>query len=134
MRATSPFADLADDAAGDVVARQQLGRPARALVALCVAKALFFVVGGLVLVCVRDVVEEEAAALAVQQDASFAANALGDEDALDGGRPDHPCRVELDELHVHQLGARVIGERVAVSGVLPAVAGDLVRLADPAGG
>src|SRR5205814_1878826 len=83
VRATSPFADLADDAAGDVVARQQLGRPARALVALCVAKALFFVVGGLVLVCVRDVVEEEAAALAVQQDASFAANALGDEDALD---------------------------------------------------
>ena len=32
-----------------------------------------------------------------------------------------------------QLGAGVVGERVAVAGVLPAVAGDLVRLADAAG-
>ena len=42
--------------------------------------------------------------------------------------------MELDEFHVHQLGARVVGQGVAVAGVLPAVAGDLVGLADPAGG
>ena len=132
VRAAASFADLAHDAAGDVVAREQLGRPARALVALRVAESLVFVVGGLVLVGVGNVVEEEAAALAVEQDASFAAHALGDEDPLHGRRPDHPGGMELDELHVHQLGAGVIREGVPVTRVLPAVAGDLVCLADPA--
>ena len=50
----------------------------------------------------------------------------------DGGQT-MPGRVELDELHVHQLGAGVVGERVAVAGVLPAVAGDLEGAADAAG-
>src|SRR5262249_32779355 len=58
---------------------------------------------------------------------------LRHEDALHARRPDHPRRVELDELHVLQFGPGVVGERVAVAGVLPAVAGDLVRLADAAG-
>ena len=42
--------------------------------------------------------------------------------------------MELDELHVHQFGAGLVGERVAVAGVLPAVARDLERAADAAGG
>ena len=42
--------------------------------------------------------------------------------------------MELHELHVDQLGAGVVGERVAVAGVLPAVARDLVGAADAAGG
>ena len=41
--------------------------------------------------------------------------------------------MELDELHVDQLGAGVVGERVAVAGVFPAVARDLVGAADAAG-
>src|SRR5206468_9488234 len=51
-----------------------------------------------------------------------------------GRRPDHPGRVELDELHVNQVGARPQRERVAVAGVLPGVGRDLPRLADAAGG
>ena len=41
--------------------------------------------------------------------------------------------MELHELHVLQRGAGVVGERVAVAGVLPAVARDLERAADAAG-
>src|SRR5262249_33846225 len=66
-------------------------------------------------------------------DAALAAHPLGHQDAADRRRPDHPRRVELDELHVDQLGAGVVAEAVAVAGILPAVAGDLVRLADAAG-
>ena len=41
--------------------------------------------------------------------------------------------MELDEFHVHQFGARVIGERMSVAGAFPAVAGDLVRAPGAAG-
>ena len=58
---------------------------------------------------------------------------FGDENAPDARRPDHAGRMELDELHVHQLRAGVVGERVAVAGVFPAVARDLVGAADAAG-
>ena len=133
MRGAAAFLHLADDAAGDVVAGEQLGRPARVLVALGVAPAFLRVVGGLVAVVLGNVVEHEAAALAVAQHAAFAAHALGDQDALHARRPDHAGRMELDELHVDQLGAGVVGERVAVAGVLPAVAGDPVGAADAAG-
>ena len=68
------------------------------------------------------------------QDAAFAAHAFGDEDAAHARRPDHAGRVELHELHVDQVGAGVVGERVAVAGVLPAVARDLEGAADAAGG
>ena len=42
--------------------------------------------------------------------------------------------MELDELHVDELGAGLVGERLAVAGVLPGVRRDLVRLAEAAGG
>ena len=41
--------------------------------------------------------------------------------------------MELDELHVHQVGAGLVGERVTVAGVLPGVGGDLVGAPDAAG-
>ena len=69
----------------------------------------------------------------VAQDPALAADRLGDEQAADARRPDHAGRVELDELHVDELGAGLVGERLAVAGVLPRVRGDLVGLADPAG-
>ena len=41
--------------------------------------------------------------------------------------------MKLHEFHVDQLGARVIRERVAIAGVFPTVARDLVSAADAAG-
>src|SRR5205814_4094740 len=133
MRAAATLPDLTDDASGHVVAREQLGRPACALVALRVTEPFFFGIGGLAAIVLRNVVEEEPLALAVEQHSTFAADALGDEDALYGGRPDHPGGMELHELHVHQIGAGVVREHVAVAGVLPGVAGDLVGLAHSTG-
>ena len=134
MRAAAARLHFAIDAAGDVIARQQLRRTPRVLVALRVAPAFFFVVGGLRFVKVRDVVEHEAAALAVAQHAAFAAHALGHQDAAHAERPHHARGMELDELHVEQFGARVIGQRVAVARVFPTVAGDLEGAPDAAGG
>ena len=134
MRAPAPFANLAHNAAGDVIARQQLRRPARVPVALRVAPALIFVVGGLRAVVLRNVVEHEAAAVFVLQDAAFAAHSFGDENAPNAGRPDHARRMELHKLHVHQRGARVISQRVPVARIFPAIAGDLVSASDAARG
>src|SRR5260370_39789833 len=35
--------------------------------------------------------------------------------------------MELHELHVHEIRAGIVGERVAITGVLPTVAGEPVR-------
>jgi hypothetical protein len=40
--------------------------------------------------------------------------------------------MELHELHVLEIGTGMVGERVAVAGVFPAVAGDGVGAADAA--
>ena len=40
--------------------------------------------------------------------------------------------MELHELHVDEIGARLVGQRLAVAAVLPGVRGHLVGLADPA--
>src|SRR5690606_35939552 len=76
VRAAAALADLADDAAGDVVAREQLRRAVGILVAHDVAPALLDVLRRLVLVGVGDVVEHEALALAVHEPAALAADAL----------------------------------------------------------
>ena len=110
-----PALDLAVDAPRHVVAREQLGGPARVLVALRVAPAFLGVGRGLRLVVVRNVVEHEAAAFAVPQHAAFAAHALGHQDAAHARRPHHARGVELHELHVDQLrrrrGRRARGRR-----------------------
>ncbi len=134
VRAAAPLADFLDDLARDVIAGEQLGRAARVAIAGNVAPALFLAVGGLGLVELRDVVEHEAAALAVEQNSALAAHAFGHQDSGDAGRPHHPGRMKLHEFHVHQLRSGAIGERLPVAGVLPAVGGDLVGTADSAGG
>ena len=70
---------------------------------------------------------------AVLQDAAFAANAFGHQNAANARRPDHAGRMELDKFHVDQLGSGVVRKCVAVARAFPAVARDLVRTADAAG-
>ena len=99
-----------------------------------VTPAFFFVVGRLRFVIVRNEIEHETLALLVRQDAAFAAHAFGHEHPAHARRPDHAGGMELNELHVDQLRAGVVGERMAVSGAFPTVARDLVGSADAAGG
>ena len=134
VRTTPPGLDLAHDAPRDVVSSQQLGRAPCSLIALTIAPTFFFVVSGLMLIRIRNVVEHEAATLIVAQHSTFAANAFGNENAGNAGWPDHSRRMELYELHVHQISAGVVSERVPVAGVFPTVAGDLVGAADSARG
>src|SRR5688500_15087889 len=128
-----PLAHLTLDAARHVVTREQLRRPARRLVAKDVAPPFLLVVGGLVPVVLRNVVEHEALALRVAKNTALAAYALGDENAPHTRRPDHAGRMELHELHVHQLGAGAVGEGVSVARILPAVARYAERTADATG-
>jgi len=122
------------DGARDVIAREQFGRTARVLVALSVAPAFLFVVSGLISVILRDVVEHESAALAIHQDPALSAHTFGHEDSPHAWRPDHSRRMELNEFHVLERSSSVIGERVSVAGVLPAVARHAEGAADTAGG
>ena len=133
VRAAAARLDFAIDAARDVVAREQFRRTARVLVALRVAPAFLFAVGGLRFVQIGNIVEHEAAAFAVAQHAAFAAHAFRHQDAAHADGPHHAGGVKLHELHVQQLGAGAVGERVAVAGVFPTVAGDLEGAADAAG-
>ena len=133
-----PSLDLGVDRAGDVVAGGQLGRPAG--VGLAALRQGRHPAGGLLVgrgvlgpAVLGQVLPHEPLAGRVAQDPALAADGLGHEQAAHAGRPDHAGRVELDELHVDQLGAGVVGERLAVAAVLPRVRRHLVRLADPAG-
>ena len=99
MRRAAALGDLGVDRARDDVARREL-QPLR-VVAL-----------------------HEPLAARVAQDAALAADRLGDEQPGDARRPDHPGRMELHELHVDQLGARLVRERVPVAGALPRVRRD----------
>src|SRR5262249_21667333 len=62
--------------------------------------------------------------------ATFAADAFGDKNAGDAGRPDHSSWMELHELHVHQIRAGVVRECMTIARVFPTVARDLIRSAD----
>src|SRR3954463_6249410 len=110
MRAAAAGFDFTHDATGDVIAREKFGRPARILVTLAIAPAFLLVVRSLGFVSVGNVAEHEALAFAVEQDAAFAAHALGHENSHDARRPNHACGMELDELHIDEFGARVISE------------------------
>ena len=89
MRTAAACLDFAIDAAGNVIAGEQFGRTPRILIALRVAPALFFVVGGLLFVEVGNVVKHEPAAFLVPQNAAFATHAFGHQDAAhaDAARP-----------------------------------------------
>src|SRR5438034_4048476 len=112
MRAAATFFDLPDDAPTDVVARQQFRRPAGCLVALGVAPALLLVAGGLRAIGLRDVVEHETAALAVDEDAAVAAHSLSYKDSAHARRPHHARRMELHKFHVDELSAGLVGQCV----------------------
>ena len=126
--------DFAIDAAGNVVASKELRRAAGVLIALRVAPAFVFVVRGLSLVVVGDIVEHEAAAFAVAEHTAFAAHAFGDEDAGDADGPDHAGGMELNEFHVLQFRTGTVGERETVAGVFPTIAGDFEGATDAACG
>src|SRR5262245_18797149 len=121
MRTAAAFPNLADDAPGDVIARQSFRRPVHILVTLLVPPAFFGIFRGLVSVVIGDVVEHKALSFAVLQYSTLAANTFGNQDSANARRPDHSGRVKLDELHIDQLGSRMICERVAVTGSLPTV-------------
>ena len=110
VRATPAFFDLADDTTCHVIPGQQFRRTAGVPVTGHVAPAFIRIVRGLVYVEVRDVVEHEAAALGVLQDAALAPNAFSNEQSAHAGRPHHARGVELNELHVDEFGAGVIAE------------------------
>src|SRR2546427_471470 len=129
MRTSATFFNLAHDAAGDMVAREQLRRTPGLFVALTISPAFFFVVGGLMAICFRNVIEHEPAAFAVSQNAALTTNAFRHKDSRDARRPDHSRRMELHELHVHQIRTGVICKGLTITRVFPAVAGDLVGAA-----
>src|SRR5262245_27936970 len=134
MRAAASFLDLAPNAPGDVVSGEQLGWPPSVLVSGDVAPALLDVGRRLWPVVFGDVLEHEALPRTVAEDPALTPHTLGDEDAAHARGPHHPGGMELNELHVHQLGTRVVRQRLAVPCVFPAVARDLVRPPDTAGG
>src|SRR5438045_737089 len=65
VRAATPLTYFPHDASRDVIARQELRRPARILVALNVSPSLFFVVRRLTAIVLRNVVEHEASSFAI---------------------------------------------------------------------
>ena len=134
MRRPAAGLHLRVDRPGHLVAGQQLGRPPVMVRVGVPAVGLLLGLRVLRPEHVRHVVEHEPLALGVAQHAPVAAHRLGDQQPLDRRWPDHPGRVQLDELHVQQLCPGQQGQRVPVPGVLPGVRGDLVGLADAAGG
>src|SRR5262245_21346654 len=65
VRAASAGLDFAHDATGDMIAREEFGRASRIFVALAITPTLFFVVGGLGTVRLRDITEHKAFTFAV---------------------------------------------------------------------
>ena len=60
-------------------------------------------------------------AIFVAQHTAFAAHGFSHQNALYAGRPDHAGGMKLHKLHVHQLGARIVGQPHPVAGVFPGV-------------
>ncbi len=139
MRRAAALLDLGVDRPRDVVPGRELGRPPRVGLAALrergdPCRGLVVGRGVLGAAVLGEVFPHEPLAQAVAQDPALAADGLGDQQAADARRPDHPGGVELDELHVDELGTGLVGERLPVAAVLPRVRGDLVGLADPARG
>src|SRR6266568_5042078 len=108
MWTSSALAHFLHDRTRDVIARQQLGRTSRALVALSIAPALLFIGSCLASIILGDLLEQETTALAIHENTTFAPHAFGDENSAHTRRPHHSRRVELNELHVLKGGAGVI--------------------------
>src|SRR5262249_59386776 len=85
-------------------------------------------------IILRDCIEHETATLFIRQDPAFAAHPFGHQDSHHTRRPDHASGMKLHKLHVDQVGACVISERVSVASVFPTIAGDLVGPSNSASG
>ena len=127
VRRSAARLDLAIDASCNVIAGQQFRRTTGILITCHISPAFFFVVGRLILVVRRNVVEHEPFAFAIAEDPAFAANSLGHQDAPHARRPDHSGRVELNKFHIDQLGPRVICKGVAIAGSFPRIARNFER-------
>ena len=103
-----PFLDFPHDATRDVIARQQLRRTPRVLVALGITPAFFFIVGRLRFVVVGNEIEHKASAFLVREDSPVAAHTLGNENSGDTRRPHHSGGMKLHKLHVDQFRAGLI--------------------------
>src|SRR5262252_1447202 len=108
MRTAASVFDFSHDASRDVIASKQLGRAPGGLLALAVMPPFQFVVRGLALVRVGDVVEHEAPAFAVAQHTAFTPDTFGDENAGYARRPNHSRRMELNKLHVYQISTGIV--------------------------
>ncbi len=76
----------------------------------------------------------EALACLITQDAAFTAHGFGDENPLHAGWPDHARGMKLNKLHVHELGAGLVGKGHPVAGVLPGVGSNAPGFANAASG
>ena len=126
MWTTATFPHLAPNATSNVVTGQQLRRTFSVLIALRIAPPLFFRIRSLVNVERRNILKHESLAIFIPQHSAFPADTLRDQNAAHARRPDHPSWMELHKFHIHQRGAGLIGERVTVARVFPAVARDFV--------
>ena len=97
------------------------------------AIGLLFGIGGLTAEHLGYVPEHEPFALRISEDSAVSPHAFGHEDAPYRNGPHHARWMELDELHVDEIGAGSEGKSVTIAGVLPGVGGHLVRLPYPAG-
>ena len=131
--AASTLLDLGVDGPRHLVARQEIGRAPGAPVGVPPV-GLLLGLGGLGPEHLGDVAEHEPLTERVAEHPAVAPDPFGDEDAAHRRGPHHARRVELDELHVDEVGARPQGQGVAVTGVLPGVRCHLVGLADPTRG
>ena len=138
MGRAAALADLGVDGSRDVVAGRELGRAA--VVGLASVReridplaGLLVGTGVLVAPVVGEVAPHEALAIGVAEDAALPSHGLGHQEASHAGGPHHAGRVELDELHVDELGTRPIGQSVPVRGVLPRVRGHRPGPPDAAG-
>ena len=125
VRTSPAFLDFADDATCDMISRQKFRRAARLLVTLAVFPAFFFVIGCLMPISFRNIIEHKTPALTVSQNAAFSAHAFGDQDTCNARGPNHSGGMELHELHIHEIRARIVCQRVAITGILPTVTCDL---------
>ena len=132
VRTSPAFLDFAHDATCDMISRQKFGRAARLPVTLAVFPAFFFVVGCLMPISFRNIIKHKTPALTVPQDAAFSAHAFGDQDTRNARRPNHSSGMELHELHIHEVRARVVCQSVTITGILPTITCDLVGASNSA--
>ncbi len=125
---------LGVDGACHFVTWQQFGGSSSRRVVVVPFVGLFFGFGRFGAEHVGHVIEHEPLTVRIAQDPTVATNAFGDEQAAHTERPDHARRVELDALHVDQLGARPQRHGVTVPGTLPRVGREFPRLTGPARG